>query len=127
MGLKGLFCNCLIDPWRQKSREHTREQTPGNSLTVQSECKQQLRRVTDCNSQTDSGFISDSQLRIGRIPSMQEPLQNCQPIILEDEDYDEHVKGDFIPGRESFQCCDSEVLHVTSEKGKDDATGGTTI
>ena len=86
------LCN-FSDPWRQKS-QNTRDQTPMGSFAAPAETKP-TRAAPEFHSHYDSGFISDSYSRGGRIPSVLEPILvlDCLPI-LEDESMESGQKSE---------------------------------
>lgn len=94
---------CLLDPWRQKSRDHTREQASGNSFAAQHDNKKQSRYIVDFDSHVDS--IDDPELSVTAIPSVLEPLYNRETTAEgEGFDYDDEGERDLVPLDVCFQC-----------------------
>ena len=62
-------------------------------------------------------------MRFGTIPSVLEPLHNCQPILEDDGYDDDNEKDGLMPLEECSQCNEAEIDNVSngqiiSEEGK---------
>lgn len=105
----------ILDPWRQKSRDYTREQTPANSF-AQPESRRTYPLTGVCSG-ADSGVVGDSPTQFARICSHHEPSHNSEQSSMEDGRLNGENELDMlIVCDESSRCNGVDALLLNNEE-----------